>query len=281
MGSSMLRTRLFVLIIAGMAAAGFEVATLVSQPRKSAPAAESMVSLGPRAKAEASKAAGPAMQMPPRSAGTQYSTTPPSGPASPTSVAPASNDAPAPTTVVVHVAGQVRGPGVYTLPADRRVVDAIHAAGGPRPDADLDAVNMAARLSDGEQVYVPTHQAVASGQVVKQAAPTGRTPLAGPAAPPTGSASVAGPHKQTSSGATRSAAGSIQKLTDPSQGTVNLNTATADELARLPGVGPSTAQKILEFRQKNGRFTSPDDVMNVKGIGTAKFTKMQPFLRVE
>ncbi|HET6387249.1 MAG TPA: ComEA family DNA-binding protein [Armatimonadota bacterium] len=172
--------------------------------------------------------------------------------------------------VVVHVAGRVRAPDVYQLAPTKRVIDAVRMAGGPDPDADLDAVNLAAHLQDGEQIYVPSRQAVATGAALKGPIPIGRAPLAGPlavSAATHGRGSRGGPHASRSN-----------KLTDPSQGTIDINTAAAPDLARLPGVGPSTAARILAFRKANGKFTGPADIMNVKGIGPAKFAKMKPFI---
>lgn len=129
--------------------------------------------------------------------------------------------------VVVHVAGQVASPGVVTLPAGSRVQDAVVAAGGPRGDADLDAVNLARPLVDGEQVYVP-----APGQ-----------------APPASSIGGSGP--------------------DASAGLVNLNTADSTRLQALPGIGPSLAQRILDWRTEHGGFQSVGELEEVSGIGPA------------
>jgi len=186
-------------------------------------------------------------------------------PAAPAATAP-------PPGLVVHVAGEVLHPNVYTLPASARIIDAVRAAGGVRRDADLDAVNLAAHIQDGEQIFVPTHALVTAVEQHPRSpipAPAGRAPFAGPLATIVHSTAGRGGH-----------ASSIHsdKLTDPSQGTVDLNSATADQLVRLPGVGPSTAAKILDFRKQNGRFTALEDVMNVKGIGPAKFARMKPFL---
>lgn len=133
-----------------------------------------------------------------------------------------------PRMVVVHVAGAVRRPGVYRLSASARVRDAVQRAGGPARRADVNAINLAALVQDGVQVVVPRR--VAPGASV---APVGATGVAGaaPAAP------------------------------------VNLNTATAEELQTLDGVGPATAAAILEYRTQQGGFRSVDDLDQVPGIG--------------
>jgi competence protein ComEA len=164
-------------------------------------------------------------------------------------------------SIVVHVAGRVRFPNVYRLAPDSRAMDAVKAAGGALPDAYLDAVNLAAKVKDGEQVYIPSRQ-------------TARLT-------PAGHSLALGPRRATlSQTASRrpSASRSTAKLSSPGQGVVNINTADSDELQRLPGVGPSTAQKIADYRSQIGRFTSIDQLMDVKGIGPKKLEKMRPFV---
>jgi len=145
--------------------------------------------------------------------------------------------------VVVHVAGAVRQPGVYELHAGARVDDAIRSAGGMLGSAVGSALNLARVLVDGEQVYVPTQDEIASGAIESASAPGG------------------------SSGAS----GSL----------VNLNTATAADLEALPGIGPSTAQKIVDDRTANGPFTSVDDLVRISGIGTAKVESLRDLVTVK
>jgi len=169
------------------------------------------------------------------------------------SSAPAASTAPSatagPAEVVVYVCGAVRRPGVYHLGADARVADLLEAAGGAAAKAELQGVNLAARLTDGEQVVVPE-----KGAPVVAGAATG--------------AGAAG-----SAGATGSAGGTASAPVD-------LNTATLEQLDALPGVGPATAQKIIDYRTANGGFKSVDDLKNVSGIGDAKFADLQPLVTV-
>jgi competence protein ComEA len=132
-----------------------------------------------------------------------------------------------PAVLIVHVAGAVRRPGLYRLREGSRVADAVARAGGPARTAQLELVNLAAHIADGEQIVVPRRGAPAAA---------------------TGS-STAGP--------------------------VHLNTATLEQLDALPGVGPVTAQKILDYRQAHGAFSSVDELDAVPGIGPARLADLR------
>ena len=174
--------------------------------------------------------------------------------------------------VLVHVAGKVRKPGVYRLPPDARVIHAIRAAGGCLPNADTDALNLAAKVNDGEQIYVPSKEQTRAAAAANRGRPVSVNPLAGK---PIGAARrINLPSVRIGSSS------SPGKLSVPGEGMVNINTADEQELQRLPGVGPVTAQKILEYRQQIGRFAGADQLMDVKGIGPKKFEKMRPFVTI-
>ncbi len=151
------------------------------------------------------------------------------------------------TAVYVHVVGAVRRPGMYELVAGARVADAVSAAGGLMANAAQAGVNLARVVADGEQITVPTADEFARGAV--SGAPAGGGVGGGPAGP---------------SGA---AGGSAQ---------VNINTADATALDTLPGVGPSTAAKIVADREANGPFSSADDLGRVAGIGPKKLEELKP-----
>lgn len=172
------------------------------------------------------------------------------------------------TEVVVHVAGKVKNPGVYHLKPGARVIDAVNAAGGSRQDADLDMVNLAARVRDSDQIFIPTkgEQAPVTAAVEKA-----RSAYVAPHAKVAPASSAAG----SSSGGTSAASSSPKTI-----GKININTAGPDELDRLPGVGPATAAKIIEYRKASGGFNSPEELMNVKGIAEKKFADMQPYVVV-
>lgn len=178
-------------------------------------------------------------------------------------------------TVRVHVAGAVNNPGVYTLPAQGRTVDAIAAASGAAADADLDRVNLAGTLSDGVQIYVP-HRG-------ETAAPAQIQPNGGTANTGQGNAANGAAQNGASQGGTQpqpartlTASGSAQKGSTP----VNINTATAEELQSLPRIGPAMAQRIIAWREAHGGFRSVDELDAVPGIGPSMLENLRPLVTV-
>jgi competence protein ComEA len=145
----------------------------------------------------------------------------------------------------VDVAGAVERPGLYSLPDGARVAAALENAGGVKPKADRAAVNLAAKLVDGQQIFVPVRGSAAGG--------------AGGAAPATGgSASAAGGGASAGSGAR-----------------ISLSTATQAELEQLDGIGPALAQRIIDYRQQQGGFKSIDQLQEVSGIGDKRFQALK------
>ena len=149
--------------------------------------------------------------------------------------------------VVVHVSGAVKQAGVYRLAPDSRVADAIEQAGGTTENADLDALNLAEPLQDGQKIHVP-RKGEASAPTTASVSPP-RTPRRAPQA-----AAVQFP--------------------------INLNTATAEQLEAIPGIGPVLAQRIIEYRQTHGRFQSVDELLEVRGIGPKRLESMRPYVTV-
>lgn len=145
----------------------------------------------------------------------------------------------------IHVVGAVKKPGVYTLPLNSRVVDAVAAAGGSLPLADLEGINMAQTLLDAEQVLIP-RRVVSRPRVTvaPRLRPTPRT-----------STTVIAPESTSR--------------------VVNINTATASQLETLTGVGPATARAIISYRTSKGSFSKVEDLLNVPGIGPSKLAAMR------
>ena len=161
--------------------------------------------------------------------------------ASTTVVSPAPASSSAGAVVVVQAAGAVQHPGLYRLAPGARVDDLVTAAGGLAADADPDRLNLAALLADGQKIYVPR-----VGEPLPSDAATGGS---------SGDASIP---------------------TLP----LDLNQATLQQLDGLPGIGPATAQAILDYRAQHGRFRSVDDLLSVRGIGDAKLEQIRPLVRV-
>lgn len=178
-------------------------------------------------------------------------------------------------TVRVHVAGAVNNPGVYTLPAQGRAVDAIAAASGAAADADLDRVNLAGALSDGVQIYVPHRGETAAPAQIQ---PNGGTANAGQGNAANGSSQngTAQSGSQPQPARTLTASGSAQKGSTP----VNINTATAEELQSLPRIGPAMAQRIIAWREAHGGFRSVDELDAVPGIGPSMLENLRPLVTV-
>lgn len=229
-----------------------------------APRAEQLAS--PSAPAESVQAVG-AQQSP----GAQ-STAQPSANPSESAQGGASGEA----TVRVHVAGAVNNPGVYTLPAQGRAVDAIAAASGAAADADLDRVNLAGALSDGVQIYVPHRGETAAPAQIQ---PNGGTANAGQGTAANGASqngTAQNNAAQPQPARTLTASGNAQKGSTP----VNINTATAEELQSLPRIGPAMAQRIIAWREAHGGFRSVDELDAVPGIGPSMLENLRPLVTV-
>ncbi len=157
--------------------------------------------------------------------------------------------------IVVDVDGAVAHPGLYKLPPGSRVQAALAAAGGLSPQADAHRINRAAKLHDGQKLYVLSQ---------------------GESAPPLAASNGQGCEGQSCTSADGADAGSDAE----GQGLVNINTANATQLTQLPGIGPAIAQKIIDYRTANGTITSVDDLTKVPGIGAAKLAQIKSHARV-
>ena len=151
-----------------------------------------------------------------------------------------SSSEPTARTLTVHVAGAVNSPGLYRLNEGSGVADALGRAGGPAQGAVLDDINLAARLTDGEKVMVPRQAVPADGNAAEATAATGST----------------------------------------SSSRVNINTASEAQLDVLPGVGPALAARIVQYRDKNGPFSSVDELDNVSGIGPSKLDSLKDLVAI-
>ncbi len=154
---------------------------------------------------------------------------------------PTSTPTPTPAPLRVYVSGAVQAPDVYILPPGSLVRDAVRAAGGPAPDADLDRINLARELLDQQHIHVPRRGEENPVPAISEGVPP-RAPSAGPL--------------------------------------ININTATAEELQGLPRIGPALAQRIVAYREMYGPFKTPEDLMQVSGIGEAIFAAIKDYITV-
>jgi competence protein ComEA len=174
--------------------------------------------------------------------------TPVSGPGGPS---------PTPVLIYVYVTGAVVKPGVYTLPEGSRVQDAIAAAGGAMIQADLDGINLAERLTDEAHVMISRRDASTPSTVQQPSsavANSSTAPLTGQSGPATSKAPPTSP--------------------------ININTASAEQLQTLPGIGPSTAARIIADREQNGPFRTIEDLTRITGIKEGTMSKIRAFITV-
>ena len=144
--------------------------------------------------------------------------------------------------IKVHIAGSVVSEGIVELEEGERVADAIDQAGGTTADANMDQVNLAYKVQDGQKIYIPNIN-------------------------------------EEEYEITEDMEG-IQNIYETNSDIININTATQTELELLPGIGPSTASKIIKYREENGEFKTIDDIKNVSGIGDAKFESIKDQITV-
>lgn len=148
--------------------------------------------------------------------------------------------------IVVHITGEVKHKGIIYLEEGQRIKDAIEKAGGATKNANLDAVNLAYVLEDGQKIYIPNKNEKNQTKA----------------------------YITTDSGQNVIVEGN-NKTSKSAGDKVNINTANQTELETLPGIGPSIAQGIVEYRETNGKFNKIEDIQNVKGIGDAKYSNIK------
>lgn len=150
--------------------------------------------------------------------------------------------------IVVHITGQVMQCGIVRLKENSRIVDAIEAAGGVTAEADLNKINLAFVLSDGQKVYIPSINDEEEKEIVTQ-----------------------GSGEEVS----KENGGLEQSIN------ININTATTEQLQKLPGIGEAIANRIISYRNSNGKFENIEDLKNVNGIGEAKFDNIKDYICVK
>ena len=170
--------------------------------------------------------------------------------------------------LTVHVCGAVRREGVYSLPAGSRIRDAVDAAGGFSGDADRSCLNLAMKIEDAWQIRVPTKEEAEALRLEQGRSGAGT-------AVPGASPGLSGTSGLQGAGTAKDEAG-----TGNQEEKINLNTASKEQLMKIPGVGEAKAQRIIEYREQNGRFEAIEDLMKVPGIKDASFQKMKDYITV-
>ena len=148
--------------------------------------------------------------------------------------------------IIIHITGCVQNPGIVTILEGSRIIDVISAAGGATSDADLSKINLAYIVSDAQKIHIPSTD-----------------------------------DNLTESNYITNSAGENIIESESNSPTININTASQSELETLPGIGPSTAIKIINHRTENGNFKKIDDIMNVPGIGESKFNSLKEYIRTK
>ncbi len=167
--------------------------------------------------------------------------------------------------IVIYIIGEVKQEGVYELDENSRISDAIEKAGGTKENADLSQINLAYKIEDGMRIYIPK-----KGELVQdkeKIEDKTQEIVTGKSTDITNTTSV-----NTNLSTNKKSKTDIEKI--------NLNKATQTELETLPGIGPSTAEKIIAYRKENGNFKNIEDIMNVNGIGESKYSKIRDLINV-
>ena len=184
-------------------------------------------------------------------------------------------------TIYVYVCGAVNKPGVYRVGAGTRINVAVALAGGLTADADASPVNLAKKNTDGERIYIPkTNERLAGNQAAQASGSAGSyaSGTSGSGSGPAGSYAN-GPSAGNASGLDTGAA--WQPSAWNADGKLNLNAATAEDLDKLPGIGPAFTARILDYRQKHNGFTDIAQLHNIEGIGPKTYAKLKPLVYLE
>lgn len=156
------------------------------------------------------------------------------------------------STIMIHITGEVNNPGIIELQEESRIADAIEVAGGVTENADLNEVNLAFVLSDGQKIYIPNkNEKELDQEKAYITSESGNNVIV------------------------------KDKIEEGKKQKVNINEAKQEDFEQLPGIGPSIAKKIVEYREQNGKFTSIDELQEVKGIGKAKFENIKEYIMVK
>ncbi len=173
--------------------------------------------------------------------------------------------------ILVHVSGAVNKEGIVELKVNSRIADAIEKAGGVREDASIEDINLAYKLEDGMKIHIPTKQEREEQKKQQKQQQEQQQESNNTENYVTTSSGIFEDEKESN----------INQEQNSQNSKVNINTATQTQLETLPGIGPATATKILEYRKEKGKFNSIEDIKEVSGIGDAKFEKIKDYITVK
>ncbi len=173
--------------------------------------------------------------------------------------------------IVIYITGAVEKPGLIKLTVDSRLDDALKQ-GRPLPEANLEGINPAERLKDGQKVVVPFKVQIQNGMMIQD--PSKPSVDGNSSTTMTSGIGASSPSPIAQGVASSNPSSSTGGMTVSSNGKININTAGLAELDKLSGVGPALAERIIQYRTENGPFTVPEDLQNVSGIGPKTYEKM-------
>lgn len=172
------------------------------------------------------------------------------------------NDIETENKIFVYITGEVNNPGIVKLSENSRIIDAINSAGGTTNNANISKINLAYVLKDGMKVNIPNKEDLKNNNNFDYITMS------------------SGDGKNDNTSENESSLSSQSDKSNTNKSTVNINTATQTELETLPGIGPSTALKIINYRNENGKFSSIDEIKNVSGIGDSKFENIKKYITI-
>ena len=161
--------------------------------------------------------------------------------------------------IIVHISGEVKNQGIVELEENSRVNDAIEKAGGVTENAYMKDINLAYKLEDGMKIYIPSKEEVENNKNVGD---------------------VLSGNRYYNSAENINGSSNVNSEDNESKKKVNINTANKDELDTLPGIGEATAEKIIEYRNKNGKFASKEEIKEVSGIGDSKYEQIKDLIEI-
>lgn len=181
--------------------------------------------------------------------------------------------------IIIHIAGAIRKEGIYELKENSRIADAIEVAEGLTENANIQDINLAYVLEDGEKIYIPTKEETKQSKSETTEKSIDKTTVY--VTKNTGGTEKSASNTEKNTGNTNNSGNTKNNNSTTSKNEkININTATQAELETLPGIGPSTALKIINYRKENGKYKTIEDIKKVSGIGDSKYNKIKELIKI-